>query len=235
MRRFVVVKQQHIGARHDSRSPSRADAAPHRQDRVGRTARARGGRPVAGTPRPQRRPCSGYGRLHRAGCAAPSPGDAGAARAGPGAAPSRSERSHPRPTGALDVVRCPCGTDPLGGPHGGDSRAGQPRPCGSAGSPERDPRPGPAPGAGHRWDLPEGKRPLSPPDPQRGRQGQSQGPRPAELLQPGVVAFLYSRRWEEEKCFDTWKNDFTQAKAAPCVVPTPPGAPIPAVPAAPAF
>lgn len=32
-------------------------------------------------------------------------------------------------------------------------------------------------------------------------------------LQPGVVAFLYSRRWEEEKCFDTWKNDFTQAKA----------------------
>jgi hypothetical protein len=32
-------------------------------------------------------------------------------------------------------------------------------------------------------------------------------------LQPGVVAFLYSRRWEEEKCFDTWKNDFSQAKA----------------------
>jgi hypothetical protein len=32
-------------------------------------------------------------------------------------------------------------------------------------------------------------------------------------LEPGVVAFLYSRRWEEEKCFDTWKNDFTQAKA----------------------
>jgi Transposase DDE domain len=32
-------------------------------------------------------------------------------------------------------------------------------------------------------------------------------------LQPGVVAFLYSRRWEEEKCFDTWKNDFGQAKA----------------------
>ncbi len=32
-------------------------------------------------------------------------------------------------------------------------------------------------------------------------------------LEPGVVAFLYSRRWEEEKCFGTWKNDFTQAKA----------------------
>jgi len=30
---------------------------------------------------------------------------------------------------------------------------------------------------------------------------------------PGVVAFLYSRRWDEEKCFDTWKNDFAQAKA----------------------
>jgi len=32
-------------------------------------------------------------------------------------------------------------------------------------------------------------------------------------LAPGVIAFLYSRRWEEEKCFDTWKNDFSQAKA----------------------
>jgi hypothetical protein len=32
-------------------------------------------------------------------------------------------------------------------------------------------------------------------------------------LLPGVVAFLYFRRWEEEKCFDTWKNDFAQAKA----------------------
>ena len=32
-------------------------------------------------------------------------------------------------------------------------------------------------------------------------------------LLPGVIAFLYSRRWEEEKCFDTWKNDFSQAKA----------------------
>jgi hypothetical protein len=32
-------------------------------------------------------------------------------------------------------------------------------------------------------------------------------------LEPGVIAFLYSRRWEEEKCFDTWKNDLAQAKA----------------------
>jgi predicted transposase YbfD/YdcC len=32
-------------------------------------------------------------------------------------------------------------------------------------------------------------------------------------LEPGVIAFLYSRRWEEEKCFDTWKNDFSLAKA----------------------
>jgi len=32
-------------------------------------------------------------------------------------------------------------------------------------------------------------------------------------LEPGIIAFLYSRRWEEEKCFDTWKNDFSQAKA----------------------
>ena len=32
-------------------------------------------------------------------------------------------------------------------------------------------------------------------------------------LQPGVVAFLFSRRWDEEKCFDTWKNDFSQSKA----------------------
>jgi hypothetical protein len=32
-------------------------------------------------------------------------------------------------------------------------------------------------------------------------------------LEPGLVAFLYSRRWEEEKCFDTWKNDFSQSKA----------------------
>jgi hypothetical protein len=28
-----------------------------------------------------------------------------------------------------------------------------------------------------------------------------------------MIAFLYSRRWEEEKCFDIWKNDFSQAKA----------------------
>jgi hypothetical protein len=32
-------------------------------------------------------------------------------------------------------------------------------------------------------------------------------------LAPGVIAFLYARRWEIEKCFDTWKNDFAQAKA----------------------
>jgi hypothetical protein len=32
-------------------------------------------------------------------------------------------------------------------------------------------------------------------------------------LEPGVIAFLYSRRWEEEKCFGTWKNDFSLAKA----------------------
>jgi hypothetical protein len=32
-------------------------------------------------------------------------------------------------------------------------------------------------------------------------------------LLPGVIAFLYARRWDEEKCFDTWKNDFSQAKA----------------------
>ncbi|MFZ1537035.1 MAG: hypothetical protein WAT23_06605, partial [Chromatiaceae bacterium] len=31
-------------------------------------------------------------------------------------------------------------------------------------------------------------------------------------LLPSVVALLYFRRWEEEKCFDTWKNDFFQAK-----------------------
>jgi hypothetical protein len=32
-------------------------------------------------------------------------------------------------------------------------------------------------------------------------------------LEPSIIAFLFSRRWEEEKCFDTWKNDFSQAKA----------------------
>jgi hypothetical protein len=32
-------------------------------------------------------------------------------------------------------------------------------------------------------------------------------------LELGVIAFLYLRRWDEEKCFDTWKNDFSQGKA----------------------
>ncbi len=32
-------------------------------------------------------------------------------------------------------------------------------------------------------------------------------------LQPGLIAFLYSCRREEEKRFDIWKNDFSQAKA----------------------
>jgi|GEM_PF-515201 len=32
-------------------------------------------------------------------------------------------------------------------------------------------------------------------------------------LAPGVLAFLYLRRWDTEKCFDTWKNDFAQARA----------------------
>jgi hypothetical protein len=32
-------------------------------------------------------------------------------------------------------------------------------------------------------------------------------------LEPGVIAFLYLRRWDEEKCFDTWKNDLGQKKA----------------------
>lgn len=30
---------------------------------------------------------------------------------------------------------------------------------------------------------------------------------------PGVVAFLYGRRWEQEKTHDNWKNDFAVAKA----------------------
>ncbi len=30
---------------------------------------------------------------------------------------------------------------------------------------------------------------------------------------PGVIAFLYCRRWEAEQCFDTWKNDFAPAQA----------------------
>jgi len=29
-------------------------------------------------------------------------------------------------------------------------------------------------------------------------------------LAPGVLAFLYLRRWDTEKCFDTWKNDFAR-------------------------
>jgi hypothetical protein len=29
-------------------------------------------------------------------------------------------------------------------------------------------------------------------------------------LAPGIVAFLYLRRWDAEKCFDTWKNDFAR-------------------------
>ena len=32
-------------------------------------------------------------------------------------------------------------------------------------------------------------------------------------LEPGLIAFLYLRRWDEEKCFDTWKNDFSCKKA----------------------
>jgi hypothetical protein len=32
-------------------------------------------------------------------------------------------------------------------------------------------------------------------------------------LQPGLLAFLCARRWDEEKGFDTWKNDFGQNKA----------------------
>jgi len=32
-------------------------------------------------------------------------------------------------------------------------------------------------------------------------------------LAPGMIAFFYLRRWDEEKCFDTWKNDFASQKA----------------------
>ena len=32
-------------------------------------------------------------------------------------------------------------------------------------------------------------------------------------LEPGVIAFMYLRRRDEEKCFDTWKNYFSQKKA----------------------
>ena len=31
-------------------------------------------------------------------------------------------------------------------------------------------------------------------------------------LSPGVVAFLCLHRWDEEKCFDIWKNDFSSRK-----------------------
>ena len=33
------------------------------------------------------------------------------------------------------------------------------------------------------------------------------------LLKPGVAAFLYHRRWDEEKYFDNYKNDMANAKA----------------------
>jgi hypothetical protein len=32
-------------------------------------------------------------------------------------------------------------------------------------------------------------------------------------LSPGIIAFLYHRRWDEEKYFDTYKNDMANAKA----------------------
>ncbi len=32
-------------------------------------------------------------------------------------------------------------------------------------------------------------------------------------LEPGVIAFLYYRRWDEEKYFDTFKNDLAGKKA----------------------
>ena len=32
-------------------------------------------------------------------------------------------------------------------------------------------------------------------------------------LEPGEIAFMYSRRWDEEKAFDVWKNDLAMAKA----------------------
>ena len=28
-----------------------------------------------------------------------------------------------------------------------------------------------------------------------------------------MIAFLFLRRWDEEKCFDTWKNDLSASKA----------------------
>lgn len=32
-------------------------------------------------------------------------------------------------------------------------------------------------------------------------------------LEPGEIAFMYARRWDEEKAFDVWKNDLAMAKA----------------------
>jgi len=31
--------------------------------------------------------------------------------------------------------------------------------------------------------------------------------------EPGVLVALYARRWDEEKCFDQWKNDLSMGKA----------------------
>ncbi|MCP4407800.1 MAG: transposase [Gammaproteobacteria bacterium] len=33
------------------------------------------------------------------------------------------------------------------------------------------------------------------------------------VLEPGVIAFAYARRWDEEKAFDVWKNDWSMGKA----------------------
>ncbi|MEW5250857.1 hypothetical protein [Microbulbifer discodermiae] len=38
-------------------------------------------------------------------------------------------------------------------------------------------------------------------------------PANAMSLTPGVGAFLYLRRWGEEKHFDIWQNDFGSSKA----------------------
>jgi len=40
-------------------------------------------------------------------------------------------------------------------------------------------------------------------------------------LAPGVVAFLYLRRWDTEKCFDTWKNDFARGPVPGASTPSP--------------
>lgn len=32
-------------------------------------------------------------------------------------------------------------------------------------------------------------------------------------LKPGMIAFMYLRRWDQEKSYDTWKNDFASGKA----------------------